>query len=56
MPRCKNCNKEQVIKSGKVNDKQRYHCHDCGYYFTEGDRRTNEKIVAKKPYALFSTH
>ena len=48
MPKCKNCSKEHVIKSGKVNGKQRYHCYDCGYYFTENDKRTNEKIAAKK--------
>jgi len=48
MPKCKNCNSERVIKSGKANNKQRYHCKDCGCHFTEGDGRTNEKIAAKK--------
>jgi transposase len=48
MPRCKNCNAERVIKSGKVNGKQRYHCKECGYNFVEGDARTNERIAAKK--------
>ena len=48
MPNCKSCNAERVIKSGKVNEKQRYKCKECGYHFTEGDRRTNERIAAKK--------
>ena len=48
MPKCKNCNLEKIIKSGKVNGKQRYKCKDCGYHFVEGDGRTNEKIAAKK--------
>jgi transposase len=45
---CKNCKSENKIKRGKANGKQRYMCKDCGYHFTEGDGRTNEKIAAKK--------
>jgi transposase len=48
MPKCKNCSAVRTIKSGKVNGKQRYKCKECGYHFTEGDRRTNERIAAKK--------
>ena len=48
MPNCKNCTASTVIKSGKANGKQRYHCKGCGYHFVEGDARTNEKIAAKK--------
>jgi len=48
MPNCKNCKSDNIIKSGKVNHKQRYKCKDCGYHFVEGDARTNEKIAAKK--------
>ena len=48
MIRCKNCNSELMIKSGKVNGKQRYCCKECGYHFTQGDGRTNERIAAKK--------
>ena len=48
MPKCKNCSLNRIIKSGTVNGKQRYKCKDCGYHFTEGDGRTNEKVAAKK--------
>ena len=48
MPECKNCKSTVVAKSGWVNGKQLYRCKGCGYHFTEGDARTNEKIVAKK--------
>lgn len=48
MPICKKCNSDKNIKSGKVNAKQRYQCKQCGCHFTEGDNRTNEKIIAKK--------
>ncbi len=48
MPKCKNCGCEKVIKNGKVRGKQRYRCKECGYNFVEGDKRTNEKIAAKK--------
>ena len=45
---CKKCGSSKNIKSGKVNDKQRYECKECGCHFMEGDARTNEKIKAKK--------
>ena len=48
MSECKNCKSEKVVKSGKVRDKQRYKCKDCGYNFVLGDERTNEKIQALK--------
>ena len=48
MPGCKNCKGERVVKSGRVRDKQRYKCKECGYHFVVGDERTNEKIVALK--------
>ena len=48
MPECKNCKSEKVIKSGKVREKQRYKCKECGYHFVIGDERTNEKIQALK--------
>ncbi|WP_298883441.1 helix-turn-helix domain-containing protein [uncultured Polaribacter sp.] len=31
---CPNCNSERNIKSGIVNNRQRYKCKDCSYYFT----------------------
>ena len=45
---CKNCQSEQVVKSGKARGKQRFKCKECGYNFVLGDRRTSEKIVALK--------
>ncbi|MCL1885589.1 MAG: hypothetical protein FWF98_02330 [Dehalococcoidia bacterium] len=48
MLKCKNCNSTQITKSGKVNNKQRYHCKVCDCHFTEGDGRTNERVAIKK--------
>ena len=48
MVKCKKCKSENIVKNGKVRDKQRYLCKDCRYNFVEGDARTNEKIKAKK--------
>lgn len=41
MKRCPNCDSDRYVKSGIVNDRQRYKCKDCGYNFTvfkEGKR------------------
>jgi len=46
---CKKCHSSKCIKSGIVANKQRYKCKDCNATFREGDNRTNEKIIAKKP-------
>ena len=48
MPNCKKCNASKIIKSGKVNGKQRYNCKECNYHFVEGDARTNACVTAKK--------
>ena len=48
MPKCKNCQAERVIKSGRVHGQQRYECKECGYHPVEGDARTNDKIAGKK--------
>ena len=48
MCECKNCKSDKVVKSGKVRNKQRYKCKECGYNFVIGDGRTNEKIAALK--------
>ena len=48
MCECKNCKSEKVVKSGRVREKQRYKCKECGYNFVIGDDRTNEKIAALK--------
>ena len=52
MPVCKKCGSSKNIKSGKVNNKQRYECKECGCHFMEGDERTNEKIKAKKALCI----
>jgi len=44
MPICKKCGLDKNIKSGKVNNKQRYECKEYGCHFVEGDNRTNDKI------------
>jgi transposase-like protein len=31
---CPNCGSSTYVKSGIVNDRQRYKCKSCGYYFT----------------------
>jgi transposase len=48
MATCKKCGSKKSVKSGIVAGKQRYTCKVCGCNFREGDRRTNEKIIAKK--------
>ncbi len=47
-PVCKNCKSFHVVKNGRVRQKQRFLCKDCGITFVEGDGRTNPKIAAKK--------
>lgn len=31
---CPRCNKENIVKSGIVKDRQRYNCKDCNYFFS----------------------
>ena len=45
---CKNCSSKMVTRNGKVRNKQRYKCKNCGYNFTIGDERTSDKIIALK--------
>jgi len=52
MPQCKKCCSERTIKNGFIAGNQRYKCKDCGYNFREGDRRTNEKVAAKKALCI----
>lgn len=33
-PHCPRCNHIETVKSGIVNDKQRYKCKSCGYHFS----------------------
>jgi len=46
--KCKRCGSEKVVKSGKINKKQRFKCNDCFYHFVEGDARTNEELIKKR--------
>ena len=48
MPHCKKCSSERTVKNGFVSGNQRYKCKNCGFNFREGDKRTNEKVAAKK--------
>ena len=34
MKNCPNCSSENHIKSGVINNRQRFKCKDCNYYFT----------------------
>ena len=47
---CKYCDSENVVKHGKVGDKQRYLCKDCGHKFIEGSEfpkmRTEARIIS----------
>ena len=52
MPTCKKCGSERTVKSGVVGGRQRYQCKECGCNFREGDRRTNEKVAAKKALCI----
>ena len=52
MPVCKKCSSENAVKNGIVGGKQRYRCKECECNFREGDRRTNEKLSAKKSLCI----
>jgi putative transposase len=47
---CKYCQSTHVVKHGKVGDKQRYLCKDCGHKFIEGSdfpkMRTESRIIS----------
>ncbi len=34
MRNCPNCRSQRIIKSGVVNQRQRFKCKDCNYHFT----------------------
>lgn len=46
---CPNCNSDHYIKSGIVNNRQRYKCKDCNYYFSVNKlgKKINEYYVNK---------
>lgn len=41
MVKCKRCGSDKTVKNGKVREKQRYLCKQCGCHFVEGDKREN---------------
>ena len=52
MVTCKRCGSDQAVKNGKVRDKARYRCKQCGLNFVEGDGRVNESLAVKKALAV----
>ena len=48
MVTCKKCLSEKTVKNGMIRRKQRYVCRECDYIFTESDKRTNDRVIAKK--------
>lgn len=46
---CPRCNNHQIVKSGIVNEKQRYRCKKCNYYFTVNKigKKIDEYYVTK---------
>jgi insertion element IS1 protein InsB len=49
---CKRCKSTRVVKNGFANNKQRYLCKECGYVFTEGDRRVKPKIKVIRAWCV----
>ena len=45
---CKKCKSEQIIKNGKIRNKQRYGCKSCGFNFIEGDKRKGKNEEKKR--------
>jgi transposase len=52
MPKCKNCGSVECVKNGRVRDRIRYKCKQCGLNFIEGDRRVKESVAIKKALAV----
>ena len=48
-PKCPRCEKEKAIKSGVINNRQRYKCKHCSYYFTVSKlgKRIDNYLVIK---------
>jgi transposase len=49
---CKKCRATKAVKNGIVAGRQRYRCKVCGCNFREGDKRTTNKIEAKKALCI----
>jgi transposase-like protein len=49
--KCPNCNSEHYVKNGKVLNRQRYKCKDCGLNYSV-ERRSMDKDSTLKRFAL----
>jgi transposase len=49
---CKRCDSMEYVRNGFVQGKQRYRCKSCGYNYSEGDKRVNGSLPAKKALAV----
>ncbi|RDY61953.1 transposase-like zinc-binding domain-containing protein [Flagellimonas nanhaiensis] len=49
MQTCPNCSSDVFVKAGILNNRQRYKCKSCGYYFTVGKlgKRIDDYYVNK---------
>jgi transposase-like protein len=52
MVECERCKSIRVIRNGFANNKQRYLCKECGYVFTEGDRRVKPQIKVIRAWCV----
>lgn len=52
MCKCKRCGGEDINRNGKVRERQRYRCKDCGYTYVEGDTRINKKTEGTEGLVL----
>lgn len=51
---CKKCGSKDIVRSGKIREKQRYLCKKCGYHFVEGDERSETAAGIKTLCVLLS--
>jgi transposase len=49
---CKRCGSENGVKNGRVREKQRWLCKECGCNFTEGDRRKERTTTQQRALAV----
>ena len=49
IPACPKCESKEAIKSGVINDRQRFKCKECGYHYTVAKvgREVNPYYVVK---------
>ncbi len=51
---CKICSNKEIVKNGKVRNKQRYRCETCDCNFVEGDERVKYEMPVKHAFAIIS--